>query len=508
MKKIFNYSLPVLLMFCVASCDKGLADLNKNTTNPIAIDPVFQLNNAVVNTSFPATSMFYEIGIVQQIITPNSGVLTGANYNQDNRDNTQVLWQGFYRNVIRNTRDVIDHTKATPDRANLTNMARILQAYAFMVLTDSYGDIPYSEGGLGYIGQVFLPRYDAQQDIYPKIIQELTEASGALNAAGKTEAGDVLYGGNIAQWKKFGFSLLLRAGMRLSKADAAKAQSTVQAALAGGVILVNADNAFMRHNNDYTHPIGNTLNSTESANFYLAEPFANYLKNTNDPRLTSIAIRYVGATSGPGQTVAIGSTDPARQVGMPLGYDNGTIAAVATSKGLASFYDFSQVDRRRIAKLTAPAFFVTAAQTQLLLAEAVQRGWINTGTAKGYYDAGVKAHMEQLASFDAAAAVPASAIQPYLDANPFATATALAQINTQYWIASFLNGPEAFANFRRSGFPVLTPNPYPGKAITGAFIRRLTYPNSEISVNSVNLQAAISKQGADNLDTRVWWDKP
>ncbi len=508
MKKILNYSLlPVLLLF-VTSCEKGLADLNINRTSPTAIDPVFQLNNAIVNTSFPTASLIYEIGIVQQVISPNSGVLTGANFNQDNRDNTQALWQGYYRNVIRNTRDVINRTKDQPDRINLMNMARILQAFAFMVLTDTYGNIPYTEGGVGYISQTFLPVYDDQQAIYPKIIQELSEASAALNAAGKIETGDVLFGGTIAQWKKFGYSVMLRAGMRLSKIDAAKAQQTVQAAFAGGVILVNADNAFMRHTSDYLNPIGNTLNSTEAANFYLTEPFVNYLKNTNDPRLSSIAIRYIGAKSGPEQQPAIGSTDPARMIGMPMGKDNTGAIAAAANLGLASFYDFSQVDRRRLMKTNAPFFFITAAQTQLLLAEAAQRGWVTSGTAKGYFDAGVRAHMEQMAIYDAAAAVPAASIQPYLDANPFNAATAMQQINTQYWIASFLNGPEAFANFRRSGFPVLTPNPFPGKSITGDFIRRLTYPNSEISVNSDNVKAAIAKQGADNLDTRVWWDKP
>jgi hypothetical protein len=115
--------------------------------------------------------------------------------------------------------------------------------------------------------------------------------------------------------------------------------------------------------------------------------------------------------------------------------------------------------------------------------------------------------MEQMALYDPASAVPGSAIQPYLDANPFNASMALQQINTQYWIASFLNGPEAFANFRRSGFPALTPNPFPGKTITGPFIRRLTYPNSEISVNTTNVNAAIARMGADNLDTKVWWDK-
>ncbi len=507
MKKLINYSL-LAFVFFLGSCNQDLDELNINKTSPTAIDPVFQLNNAVIYTSFPAVTLFYEIGIVQQIVTPNSGVLTGANFNQDNRGNTQLLWQAYYRNVIRNTNDVMRQTRDVPQRSNLMNMTRILQAYAFMVLTDTYGDIPYTEGGAGYSSQIFFPKYDAQQDIYPKLIQELTEASAALNATGQIEAGDVLYGGNIAQWKKFGYSLLLRAGMRLSKVDPAKAQQVVAAAFQGGVMLTNADNALMRHDANYPQGIGNTLNSTEAANLYLAEPFVNYLKSTNDPRLSSIAIRHAGAKSGPDQTPARGSAIAADQIGMPVGYDNGGITAVAASRGLASFYEFSQVDRIRMVKVFSPVFFVTAAQTQLLLAEARQRGWITAGTTQGYYEAGVRAHMEQMASYDPASAVPAGAIQPYIEANPFSAGTALQQINTQYWIASFLNGPEAWANFRRSGFPQLTPNPFAGKDIKGEFIRRLTYPNSEISVNSDNVNAAIGRMGPDNLDTRVWWDKP
>ena len=507
MKKIFNYSAVSLLLIFGISCEKDLDRLNRNRTSPTAIDPVFQLNNAVINNSFTASTLIYEMGIVQQTVTPNSGVLTGANFNQDNRDNTQALWQAYYRNVIRNTKDVLRQTKDLAARSNLMNMARIFQAYSFMILTDTYGDIPYFEGGKGYPDQVFFPVYDAQQAIYTDIIKELTEATAALSTSARIETGDILYSGNVDKWKKFGYSLLLRAGMRLSKVDPTKSEQTVKAAAAGGPILANADNAYMRHDANYAGPIGNTLNSTEAANFYLAEPFVNYLKTTNDPRLSSIAIRYRGAKSGPEQTVDKGTTIPDDQIGMPLGYDNAGIVAVAASKGLASFYDFSQVDRRRMVKVSSPVFFVTAAQTLLLLAEARQRGWITTNTVQGYYDAGVRAHMEQMATYDPASAVAADAIQPYLNANPLVAATALQQINTQYWIASFLNGPEAFANFRRSGFPTLTPNPFPGKSITGAFIRRLTYPNSEISVNTANVNAAIARMGPDNLDTKVWWDK-
>jgi len=507
MKKIFQYILLLLVLAFQSSCDKGLSELNENKTSPTAIDPLFQLNNALINLSFPVSTLVYDMGIVQQVISPNGGVLAGANFNQDNRSPLSPLWQAYYRNVIRNTRDVISHTKDLPARSNLMNMGRILQAFSFMVLTDTYGDIPYTEGGLGYSDQLFLPKYDAQQVIYTDIIKELTEASGALDAAQAVEAGDILYGGNIAQWKKFGYSLLLRAGMRLSKADAAKAEATAKAALAGGVILSNADNAILRHDANYLHPIGNTLNGTEGANFFLARPFVDVLKNTADPRLSAIAIRYVGATSGPAQTPAVGTTDPTKQIGMPMGKDNGTAAAAATADGLASYYEYSQVDRRRLTKGTAPAFFVTAAQSQLLLAEARQRGWITAGTVQGYYDAGVRAHMEELATHDANAAVPAAAITTYLTTNPFSPATALQQINTQYWIASFLNGAEAWSNFRRSGFPALSANPYVGDIPAGTFIRRITYPVSEISANTTNVNEAIARQGPDKMDTRVWWDK-
>jgi hypothetical protein len=511
MKKIFSYSLLGMLLLSGASCDKGLEDLNRNRTAPTAVDPALLLNNAVISTSYPTKALIYDMGVVQQAVTPNGGVLAGANFNQDSRDAGGIIWIAYYQNVIKYTADVINATKSLPARSNLYNMARIMQAYAFMILTDEHGDIPYSEAGTGYISQTFFPKYDAQQDIYPKLIQEFTEASAALSTAAPVETADVLYAGNIAQWKKFGYSLLLRAGMRLSKVDAAKAQAAVTAAFAGGVILTNADNALMRHDPNYTQPIGNTLNGTEAANFYLAKPFADQLKSTSDPRLQSIAIRYVGATSGNGQTVAVGSTNPAQQIGMPIGFDNGTIVARATADGLASFYDYSQIDRRRMVKVSSPVFFVTAAQTQLLLAEARFRGWVSTSTAAQYFADGIRAHMDQLVAYDAGSAVAAGARDTYIAANPLGAGTELQQINTQYWIASFLNGPEAFANFRRSGFPILTPNPYgqPNNpdVPNGTFIRRLGYPTSEQSVNTTNYNAAVARQGADKMSTRIWWDK-
>ena len=505
MKKIAIILFSACGLIGLNACDAGFDEMNVNKTAAIAINPVFALNNAVINTTPPSGTVMYEMGIVQQMVSPNSGVLVGANFNQDNRDNTQQTWQRYYRSVIRNTYDVIATTK-DPSRTNLVNMAKILQSYAFLVLTDTYGDIPYTEAGKGYTDQKVYPKYDKQQAVYAGIIKDISDAVAALDASKTRETADVLFGGDVAKWKKFGNSLLLRIGMRLSKVDATQAQSLVSKALAGGVITTNADNVLILHDANYLNSIGQLLNATEANNFYLAAPFVDYLKKTNDPRLRSIAVRYVGATSGTQQTPARAVIDPAVQIGMPFGFDNSSISGPVKTLGLASFYDFSQADRTRMNKTTARAYLVTASQTNLLLAEAVTRGWV-TGSAKDYYEAGVKTHMAQVSEMDANSVVASSAVDAYLAANPFNSTTALEQINTQYWISCFLNGPEAFANFRRTGFPKLAPNPFSGKAIKGDFINRLTYPNSEISVNSVNVKAAIANQGADDLDTKVWWHK-
>ncbi len=501
-----------LSLFVVTSCDNGFDDLNKSKTSAISVDEVFILNNAIISASAPAGSLQYDLGIIQQIISSNSGVITGANFNQVNNDNAAANWQNYYRNVIKYTSDVQAKTKTVAARSNLYNMARIIQSYAFMILTDTYGDIPYTEAGQGYNNSNFFPKYDKQQDIYPAIITELTAATAALSASATIETADVLFAGNVTQWKRFGNSLLLRAGMRLSKVNPTLAQSTVQAAVTGGVILVTADNASIKHDGNYVNGVGNTLNSTEAANYYLTKPFVDALKSHNDPRLPAIAVRYTTATSGTGQTAAGPDSTPANQYGMPVGSDDASAqaAAIANVPPLASRYAFTQVDRNRMASKLAPMFLVTAAQCNLLMAEARFRGWISSGTVAGYYSAGITEGMNQLALYGSSSAVTSGNISAYvaarlavLDTTP--TGNALSEINYEYWVASFLNGQETWANFRRSGFPALAPNPYPGRTV--AFITRLTYPVSENLVNTANYNAAVANMGGDKLDGKVWWDK-
>jgi hypothetical protein len=298
----------------------------------------------------------------------------------------------------------------------------------FMVLTDTYGDIPYKEAGKGFTDQLVLPVYDSQDAIYADIIKELTEASAALSTSNRIEVGDIMYAGAVNKWKRLGYSLLLRAGMRICLADAAKAQAAVSAAFVGGLMQSNTDNCVIKHNANYQNSNGQILNSSEANNFYNPAAFINQLKSTSDPRLKSIAVRYVGAASGPNQNANLALTDPAVQIGMPMGYDNGGITAVAKAAGLASFYDYSQVDRTRMMKVTAPLYLVTHAQNQLLLAEAASKGWVS-GSAAAYDKNGIEAHMLQMADYDAKSTLAANDIATYITANPLG-ANALQDIGT------------------------------------------------------------------------------
>ncbi|MDR6805315.1 hypothetical protein J2Y45_002376 [Dyadobacter sp. BE34] len=507
MKKALHILISGICIMAMDACDSGFDEMNINPIALTAVNPAYQLNTTIVNSAPVYGNLSYETTIVKQMITPFSGQGSAANFNQDNRGVTSGNWNTYYRTIIKELADVVAKTKDDASRTNLYHMARIWKAYAFMVLSDTYGNIPYAEAGSGFLTGNTTPAYDNQEAIYNDILTELDAASNALDASKTAVSSDVLYGGDVLKWKKLGNSLLLRGAMRLSKINPAKAAEYVAKAVAGGVMQSNQDNAVIRHTASFTNPVGSSLNGGQSAFYYLDEEFVTYLSTNNDPRLGAIAVRYVGAQSGADQVEAKANRSVAVQIGMPQGYDNTTISADVAAKKLASLWDYSQLDRTRMAGLTAPSFLVTYAQTQLLLAEAVVRKW-TTGDAAALYAEGIKAHMQQFAMYGASTAIGDAAIASYVSAHPLHAGKELEEINTQYWVASFLIGPEAFANFRRSGFPVLKPNPYPGSDLkTEPFIRRLTYTDAELNVNHDNVQKAIAAQGPDLLDTRVWWDK-
>ncbi|WP_031527943.1 SusD/RagB family nutrient-binding outer membrane lipoprotein [Dyadobacter crusticola] len=510
MKHIFTYLTILGIVVASSACDKGFEDINKNPVLATSLDPIYLFSNAEFTSAIATQN--YQMQIVQQINTPYTGVLEGGNHNAVSDPNSNANFNSLYlqNGPVNLLTTIIAQTKDNPARSNLYNMARIWKAYVFMVLVDTYGDVPYSEAGKGFLEAINLPKYDDQKFIYDDILKELTEATKALDAAKAIETSDLFFKGNIAQWKKVGNSLLLRAAMRFTKVDQAKAKQYVAIAVDpanGGLQSSNADNAFIAFNSTFNHPLANYFQGTERGNVYLGAAFVNYLKTTADPRLRVIAVKYE-TPGNPIATAGAEDTNPANQEGMPYGYNESTIANAPGFPGkIGSAFKYSQINRKTLGKIDAPEFFITYSQTSLLLAEAVQRGWA-TGDVKALYEAGVKAHMDQMATYDIAAAIPAASQTAYLAANPFNPAKALEQINNQYWISSFLNGSEAWANFRRSGFPALPVNNYPGKdPSVKDFIRRLVYPVRERSVNEQNYKEAVARMGPDELGTPVFWDK-
>ncbi|UBM59342.1 SusD/RagB family nutrient-binding outer membrane lipoprotein [Marinilongibacter aquaticus] len=513
MKRNIKYILALLLVAAFStSCDKGFDEVNTNKVDPTSLAPSLILNKAIVNTTYldgfgTLGMLCYNFGIVQQIITPYGSSLSGANYNQLNNNNSAAVWNNFYRNVVKQIVAVNEQTKDDPMEVNTHNASRIWKAYTFMILTDTYGDIPYFEAGKGYIDEVVAPKYDSQEVIYKDILKELEEATASFDTQASPVTTDILYGGDISRWKKLGYSFMLRAAMRLTKVDPATAEEYVKKAVAGGVFESNDDNSIIRHTSIFNNYIANHLTAREKTNFYLAEPFVNYLKENNDPRLPVFAVRYVGAKGGPEQEASRASSAPEDQIGMPMGYNDVTIADTFAEKGVASLWDYTQANLSTVLQLSSPEFHITHSQVQLLLAEAAIRGWVD-GDPEMYYTNGIRANLEQMAFYGEKARISEEAIQAYLASQAFDEAKGLEQINTQYWVSTFLDGNESFANFRRSGFPALEENPYPGSELkTESFIRRLNYPDGEIVVNSSNMNEAISRQGPNSLETRVWWDK-
>jgi hypothetical protein len=468
-------------------------------------------------------NLIYSACMIQHL-SSTTGYWDGDKYLY-NASYNSAYWDDNYNNSVTNIVEVVTHTRAdSATQSNFYNIARIFKVFMFQRMTDMYGDCPYSQAGLGYISGITSPKYDKQQDIYTDMLNELATAAANLDANKPNTVGsaDLMYAGDPVEWKKFAYSEMVRIAMRMSKVDAANAQKWVAAAVAGGVMTSNDDNAIIAHQNVSGTPVPNgtglILIGNDPNAYRLSETFVNYLKSTSDPRLTYLGTVCADPTVG----TDMGDTTYADQLGQPNGYD---VPGSASSFDLVKAANFprtpadhtvdslivyqnrySVVNRYTFSRLTAPTFLLTCGETQLLLAEAAQRGWVTTGTATGYYAAGVTASMSMLTA-QAGAGPSDAAIAAYLTANPYNAGDALEQINSQYWVASFMDENESFANWRRSNYPTLVPVNYTGNVTNGTIPRRFTYPQGEASTNSANYNAAVGDlNNGDKMTSRVWWD--
>lgn len=389
----------------------------------------------------------------------------------------QVDFAGTYTSVLQDCQTVLaTNTSTAAEQAT----ARILKAYIFWTLTDRWGHIPYTAAL-----KAVTPKYSKQEDIYPDLIKELTEAGAQMPNSG-SQRGDIMYK-DLSQWKRLANSLRMLMALRLSKkypgaTEYAATQFKLALNDAAGSIASNADNFQVNYvgggaDNAYSNPYYYTNLQIRDNGF--SAPMYNLMAAISDPRTA-----VYGSSSLP----------------VPYGYNEALINAWRQSNP-----GWARAFAPAYRTITSPIFVVTAAQVLLARTEAADRGW-TTENANTLYTAAITAGFQQW-GLAAPSAGYLSNANVALTA-PIGTGANLKNIATQYYISTFPDGTQGWSNWRRTGFPVLTPSAYPLSTAHTTIPRRFTYGAQEYSNNLAGVNEAIGwTPGGDVQESRVWWDQ-
>lgn len=514
-----TYLLGILLVCSAASCTK---DFEKFDSNPTALTPAQTI--AILPTAFgPLEQNIYSNYQTAQNLSADaySGYMMSPDpFSGGNNNLSYHMVDGWNQNGFNDMYKLImapvQKIAAAGTKAKAPELWAVLlliQAEAMDRVTDRFGPIPYTKVGSSLTS---VP-YDTQQVVYQQFFNQLDTASASLQAyisanPGKTSLGtaDLIYSGNFSEWLKFANSLRLRLAMRLVKVDPATAQKQAELAMAapGGLLSTPADDAAIAQSGGRNNDVWTVTQAYDDNR--LGAALATYLTGFNDPRLP---------------VYATPATDPmfaGQYIGIRVGI---SIAA-------RSDYDtYASVNTNTLFQQTSPQLIMTASEMYFLKAEAALRGWAGAGDAQTDYEAGINNSMAQFGvstgtyltnklinSTEAAYTDPKNAANnsPALSTitvpwnNSASNEVKLERIITQKWIAIFPDGQEAWADYRRTGYPRLMTvinNLSNGTIDTQVQIRRLPYPTNEYNTNGTAVTAALALLGGpDNGGTRLYWD--
>lgn len=493
------------LAFALYACNNdSITALNTNPNSPedVAAGPLFTEASRLMTTRWFG-------GIDLRAYEWIDQHLSEVQYNDEDRylrvhaADTEGTFNGAYAGELKDLTQIVAKGTVLKD-AGIYAPAVALRTLTFSYVTDSWGDVPYTAALKGdSVGSSLQPVYDKQQAIYTDFFTQLDKASkdlvGASNSLGSA---DPIYGGSPAKWQKFINSLRLRLAIRVVNVDAALASAQIAAArnAPGGLILTNADNATFKWPGDgvYNNPWADILAARDD--WRMSQQFINLLNTLADPREPI----YAQPTAA----------DPTTYRGSPNGLlPNKVPPGTTTSRPGAIFYKGPTTYGPKFGGTgqSLPTYLLTAAEVNLILAEASERslGGLTPATAATYYNAGITASMQQWSSaVGAPVTISATQIANYEASTGVAYAGGVAglkQIAQQKYIALFTDGPTTWAEWRRTCIPNTI---VPGPDATLTYVpRRFEYPTTEATSNGTSLAAAIAAQGADNLGTRVWWDK-
>jgi hypothetical protein len=475
MKKISILFIAILGLFS-ASCDKDFEEVNTDPNKPVAVPAHLLLGNIVRLNQ----NIIYGMQQGGDMGMCWAQHVSKVQYNDEERyiprrAAIDGVWDGLYASVIADSKSMYILADAEGNN-NLKGIALVLEANAFQILTDLFGPVPYTEAGNTTI---LKPAYDSQEVVYAGIIDLLTQADALLASGSGTvpASSDLIYGGDASKWRKLANSLKLKALMRISKASGANVGAQVQALVsAGNLMTSNSDSAqlvYLAAQPD-ANPIYETIVFGTRLEYKMSSVLVSKLEDLNDARLE----------------VFSGLNDDDEYVGNDPGVEN-----PGNYKGFSGLGDF-------YLNPTLPGVILSYAQVELLLAEAANEGYIAGGNAGAlaHYNSGITANFE----FNGVgASAPA-----YLGQVAVAFSTqsdARQKIAEQTWIALFGQGFEAWTEWRRTGYPALSPvfNAAPG---VESIPSRLYYNSIEVSLNKVNYEAAAaSLTGGDKLTSPLWW---
>lgn len=476
MKKI-NLIVLLFISLVFVSCDKDFEELNSNPNNPTAIPSELLLGSMIRSTGNVMYSTFNggDMGECWAQHWAKVQYNDEARYEPRESSITNV-WATLYESVAADSQAMYE-LAVTEENEVSQGAALVMQAYAFLLLTDLYGNIPFTEALQGATN--IAPVYDAQSTVYNGCISLLDTAIGKLNPAnGDLDSSqDIIYGGDVSKWRKFAASLKFRALMRMSAKDlrASDMQSLVNSGLlfsssaddAKLVYLSAAPNA----NPVYESVVFGTRGEWK-INSQVVDRMDGSMGLPVDNRLPVVAqVNGDGVYRGKPSGIAdVPSNDYSYANVSPLG----------------EFYLLPE----------APAVFIGYTELQFLLAEAAKKGYINGGdsAAAAYYQSGISS---SFADNDGA-----SMGGYYSGSVVYTPGNALELIATQKWLALYGQGFEAWTEWRRTGYPNL---PVAIDPYINEIPSRLRYPVIEQSLNAANYNDAASAMGGDTLTSPVWW---
>lgn len=489
-------SILMLVALGLSSCKKDFEELNTDPNGTPNALPQQLLAPALVNTV--GTNMLRNRNFNNELmqVTVDFGDGEGRVFRYDIRRTwADYTWNNWYTQLT-NFKDIytVASQPLTYSKAYM-GISLICQSWVYSLLTDTYGDIPYSESNMGKEGN-FTPKFDRQKDVYMDIFKKLETADtlliGATNVNG---ASDPVFNGNAAKWRQFGNSLYLRLLMRLSgKAEVsaaciAKIKEIVDTNPSAYPIMTsNADAAILRWTGvgSLTSPFIGGVREQDWRSLGITEFFINNLNRWADPRLT------------PNNRFSI-ATWQGSFAGVPSGYAPGQGAAIK------SYFLSTTSTTTTLMNEPLMGNIMNYSELQFILAEAAAKGWIS-GDARTYYNNGTQAGISLW--------VPTftTPIETYLanadiSWNPAATLDQKMElIHAQKYYSMFATDFEQWFEYRRTGHPVLPKGA--GLVNNGVMPARLYYPVYVQSANPDNYRAAVAAQGADEISTQVWWQKP